>query len=66
MSLRIRRLLLQTARLLCRTLLRAAATGLIFFCCLMLAARYLGLPVPSLSDVLDRCKSVAELARVLS
>ena len=66
MSLRIRRLLFQTARLLCRTLLRAVATSFIFLFCLLLVARYLGLPVPSLADVLDRCKSVSELADILS
>ena len=66
MSLRIRRLLLQTARLLCRTLLRTVASSFIFLCCLLLVARYLGLPVPSLADMLERCKSVSELADILS
>ena len=57
---------LQTARLIGRALLRAVTTGLIFLVCLVLALRYLGVPVPSLSDVLHRCESVAELADILS
>ena len=66
MSLRLSRYALQTARLLGRALLRTVATGLIFLVCLVLALRYLGVPVPSLSDVLHRCESVAELADILS
>ena len=66
MSLRLSRYVLQIARLIGRALLRAVATGLIFLICLVLALRYLGLPVPSLSDVLHRCESVAELADILS
>ena len=66
MSLRLSRYALQSARLLGRALLRAVMTGLIFLVCLVLALRFLGVPVPSLSDVLHRCESVAELADILS
>lgn len=53
-------------RCLFRSGLRVIITGLIFTTCLMVASRYLGLPVPSPSELLDKIKSVSELSEVLS
>lgn len=53
-------------RSLFRSGLRVIITCLIFTTCLMVASRYLGLPVPSPSELLDKIKSVSQLSEVLS
>jgi hypothetical protein len=63
---RIHRFVLLPVRWLWRGVLRAALSWLIFIICLGLTLRWLGLPVPSVSDVLRRFESVAQLADILS
>jgi hypothetical protein len=46
--------------------MRVIITGLIFTTCLMVASSYLGLPVPSPSELLDKIKGVSQLSEVLS
>ncbi|HEX8146798.1 MAG TPA: hypothetical protein VF591_06435 [Pyrinomonadaceae bacterium] len=54
------------ARLVFRAALRAVVTGLIFTTCLAAAAAYLGVPLPSPSELLERFESVSQLSRILS
>ena len=60
------RLAAALARLVWRAVLRAVVTGLVFATCLLAAAAYLGVPLPSLDDVLERFESVSQLSRILS
>jgi hypothetical protein len=60
------RLAAALARSVWRAVLRAAVTGLVFATCLLVAAAYLGVPLPSLEDVLERFESVSQLAKILS
>ena len=46
--------------------LRIIITGLIFTTCLVVASSFLGLPVPSPSELLDNIKNVSKLSEVLS
>jgi hypothetical protein len=66
MGQKVSRLLLTALRGLGRTALRVAITSLIFATCLWLMSLYLGLPVPSPSELLDRFKNVSRLADILS
>lgn len=60
------RLFAALARLVFRAALRAVITGLIFATCLTAALAYLGVPLPSLSELLERFESVSQLAKILS
>ena len=60
------RLAAALARSVWRAVLRAVVTGLVFATCLLAAAAYLGVPLPSLDDVLERFESVSQLAKILS
>ena len=60
------RLFAALARLAVRAALRAFVTGLIFTTCLAAAAAYLGVPLPSPSELLERFESVSQLSRILS
>lgn len=53
------------ARRFCRAALRLAA-GLALTICLMLALRLFGVPVPGPLELLDKFKSVTQLAETLS
>jgi hypothetical protein len=53
-------------RRLSRVGLRIVISGLIFMTCLMVASRYMGVPVPSPSDLLETIKDVSKLSEVLS
>jgi hypothetical protein len=53
-------------RWLSRAALRILITGLIFTACLLVATRYLGLPLPGPSELLDKLKGVTQLSEVLS
>ena len=66
MRLRPSRLALALVRHVCRAVLRAFITGLISAVCLLLAASYLGVPLPSPSELLEWFESVSQLARILS
>jgi hypothetical protein len=61
-----RHIAITTLRRLGRTALRFAITGLVFATCLWLMSLYLGLPVPSPSELLDKFKNVSRLADILS
>jgi hypothetical protein len=56
----------KTLRYVCRKALRVMVTGLIFTAVFWGASLYLGLPVPSPSELLDKFKDVSKLAEVLS
>jgi hypothetical protein len=60
------RLAAALARLVWRAALRAVVTGLIFAACLMFARAFLGVPLPSLDELLERFESVSQLAKILS
>ena len=60
------RLLKALARSVCRAALRAVITGLLLTTCLMFALAYMGVPLPSLDELLERFESVSQLARILS
>jgi hypothetical protein len=49
-----------------RTGLRIVITGLIFTTCLMVASRFMDVPVPSPSELLETIKDVSKLSEVLS
>lgn len=50
----------------CLAVLRAIITGLVFTICAMVMLHYLGLPVPSPSELLDKFEGLARLAKGLS
>jgi len=54
------------ARGLFRAVLRAFITWLIFAVCLLAAMRYMGVPVPTPVELLDKFESVSRLAEILS
>jgi hypothetical protein len=60
------RLVAALARLVCRAFLRAVVAGLLFTTCLVFALDYLGVPLPSPDEVLERFESVSQLAKILS
>ena len=60
------RLAAALARLVWRAVLRVVVTGLIFTTCLLFALACLGVPLPSLDEVLERFESVSQLAKILS
>ena len=60
------RLAAALARLVWRAVLWVVVTGLVFTTCLLFALAYLGVPLPSLGEVLERFESVSQLARILS
>jgi hypothetical protein len=62
----VRRLLLKSLQRLCRMALRVMVGGLIFMICLTVMSRYLGLPVPDPTELLDKFKDVSKLAEILS
>ncbi len=62
----MRRLIFITLRQLGRTALRVVITCLIFMVCLTVMSRYLGLPVPDPTELLDKFKNVSKLAEILS
>ena len=66
MRFRPSRLLAALARYICRAVLRAVVMGLIFTTCLLFALAYLGVPLPSLDELLERFESVSQLAKILS
>lgn len=66
MQPKMSRLILMPLRHLGRMALRIIITGLIFMTCLTVASRYLGLPVPSPSELLDKFKDVSRLSEILS
>jgi hypothetical protein len=49
-----------------RTALRVVITCLIFMICLTVMSRYLGLPVPDPTELLDKFKDVSKLSEILS
>ena len=53
-------------RRLCRVVLRVMIGGLIFMACLTVMSRYLGLPVPDPTELLDKFKDVSRLSEILS
>ena len=53
-------------RCMFRSGLRVIITCLIFTTCFLVASRYLGLPVPSPAELLDKFKGVSQLSEVLS
>jgi hypothetical protein len=53
-------------RQLGRTALRVVITCLIFMLSLTVMSRYLGLPVPDPTELLDKFKNVSKLAEILS
>jgi phosphate/sulfate permease len=62
----MKRFISTTLRQLCQTLLRVMLTGLVFAACAWALSLYLGLPVPSPSDLLEKFKDVSRLAEILS
>ena len=54
------------ARFILRAVLRAVITGLVMTFCVAAALSYLGIPLPDLSEMLDRVESVSQLAKILS
>lgn len=62
----MRRFIFTTLRQLGRMALRVVITSLIFMVCLTVMSRYLGLPVPDPTELLDKFKNVSKLAEVLS
>jgi hypothetical protein len=66
MRYRLFRLVASLARFVCLAALRAVITVAVFAICLMLAASYMGVPLPSPSELLERFESVSQLAKILS
>ena len=63
---RVRHIIFASLRGLGRTALRVVITCLIFMVCLTVMSRYLGLPVPDPTEILDKFKNVSQLAEILS
>lgn len=53
-------------RFVCRAVLRAVITSLIFTASLWVASSYLGVPMPDPYELLERIESVSELSKILS
>ena len=51
---------------LCLAVLRAIITGLVFTTCAVVMMHYLGLPVPSPSELLDKFADLTRLAKSMS
>ena len=51
---------------LCLAVLRAIVTGLVITTCAMVMLHYLGVPVPSPSELLDKFEGLTRLAKSLS
>jgi hypothetical protein len=66
MRLRPSRLAAALVRHVCRAALRALVTALVFMTCTLAALSYMGVPLPSLEEVLERFESVSRLAQILS
>jgi hypothetical protein len=66
MGYRIFHILSIVIRRLFSAALRTVITGLVFTICLMLTLRYMGVPVPSPSELLERFEGLAKLAEILS
>ena len=66
MYFRPSRLAAALVRLVCRALLRAAITGLVFTLCVTAALAYMGVPLPDPRELPDWFESVSKLARILS
>ena len=66
MRLRPSRLALSLLRHVCRAALRAFITALVFMTCTLAALSYMGVPLPSLDELLERFESISQLARILS
>ena len=50
----------------CRALLRAFVTGLVFVTCMLLALSYMGVRLPDAFELLDTVESVRQLSKILS
>jgi hypothetical protein len=57
---------LKPLRRLFHAALRVMVGSLIFMICLTVMSRYLGLPVPDPTELLDKFKDVSKLAEILS
>jgi hypothetical protein len=66
MRYRLLRLVLAPVRFVGREALRVVLTGVILVACFGAVARYLGLPVPGVSELADVFAGLSRLARVLS
>jgi hypothetical protein len=65
MHFRPSRLAAALVRLICRAVLRAVITSLIFAVCLTAALAYLGVPLPNPRELPDWFESVSQLSRIL-
>jgi hypothetical protein len=54
------------AHQLISVVLKTAITGLVFGICLVITLHYLGIPVPSPYDLIDKFEGLARLAKILS
>jgi hypothetical protein len=66
MRFRPPRLLVSLVRHVCRAVLRAFITALVFLACTLAAFAYLGVPLPDADELLERFESISQLARILS
>jgi hypothetical protein len=66
MRFRLFRLALALMRHVCRAALRAFITALVFLACTLAALSYMGVPLPSTDELLERFESISQLARILS
>jgi hypothetical protein len=63
---RILRLSRVSADRLGGTLLRTVLSMAVFLVCVIAGMKYMGIPIPKLSDVVDKLPVISSLARVLS
>ena len=66
MRLRPSRLALALLRHVCRAILQAFITALVFLVCTLAALSYMGVPLPGQDELLERFESISQLARILS
>ena len=62
---RLVRLVATFMRKVCLAVLRVIITGVVFTTCVMLMLHYAGIPVPGLSELLDKFEGLGQLARIL-
>ncbi len=63
---RLVRLVSTLTSTVCLAVLRAIITSVVFITCTMVMLHYLGVPVPGLSDLLDKFEALGRLAEILS
>lgn len=66
MLIPLRRVLAAVCRQVLQVVLRVLVTMLVFGMCLTVTLRYLGIPLPSPTQLLDSLEGVSDLAKILS